>query len=201
MHATALKSHVGYAEYLAFERDARAKHEYLDGAVYATAGGTPGHSHLAANVIYELRRLLGDRPCVVFTSDLRVRIPATGLSTYPDVSVVCGPLVRAVDDPDAVTNPSLLVEVLSDNTEAYDRGQKFLHYRRLASLREYVLVSQQEPRVEVYARGERGHWWLSEAGAGERVVLASVEGELAVDHVYRGVALAARTPPPRTAGT
>jgi Uma2 family endonuclease len=191
MNPVPLRSGASYADYLELERLADAKHEFVGGAIYAMAGGTPEHSQLAANAIYELRRALGEQPCVVYTSDLRVRVIATGLSTYPDVTVVCGGAARAADDPDAVTNPRVLLEVLSDGTEAYDRGPKFAHYRRFESLCEYVLVSQHEPRVEVFTRSGR-RFVLDEATAGERIALASLGIELAVDELYRGVAL---TPP------
>jgi Uma2 family endonuclease len=103
------------------------------------------------------------------------------------VTIVCGGVVRANDDVDAVTNPTVLVEVLSDSSEAYDRGEKFAHYRRIASLREYVLVSQRRSRVEVYERGDGRHWTLSEYVAGERAAIASVGVEVDVDEIYRGV--------------
>ncbi len=192
MHATILKAHVSYAEYLEFERTAKEKHEYYAGMIYAMAGGTPEHSLLAANVIRMLGNLVIDRPCTVYTSDLRIRITTTGLSTYPDVSVVCGPVERAADDPHAIANPTLLVEVLSDTTEAYDRGEKFAHYRRLPTLREYMLVSQRQPRLEVFQRTKDGGWLLHEAVSDERVVLISLGSDLAVavNEVYRNVNLA-----------
>jgi Uma2 family endonuclease len=175
-----------YAAYLAAEETSLVKHEYLRGEVFAMAGGTPTHARLAAALIGELRNALADRPCEVFTSDLRVRIDATDLSTYPDVTVVCGDFQHSDIDRNAVINPILLVEVLSESTEAYDRGEKFAHYRRLPSLREYVLVSGTEPRLESYARNAAGEWVLHEAGPGESLLLRSLEGvRLATDVVYR----------------
>ena len=186
--AQAERDHVSYGEYLALERESEGKHEYLRGEVFAMAGGTPRHSALAAAIIVALSTALADGPCLVFTSDLRVRIEATDLSTYPDVIVVCGPLETATDDPNAALNPTLIVEVLSESTEAYDRGQKFSHYRQIPSLREYLLVSQHEPRLEAYAKNEAGRWELAEAGPGERLALSSLTGvELDVDRVYRAV--------------
>jgi Uma2 family endonuclease len=173
-----------YAEYVAAEAASDVKHEYLRGEIFAMAGGTPEHGRLAANVIREIGKALGSRPRVVFTSDVRVRIYATDRATYPDVSVICGAIEKAPDDPDAIVNPVVIVEVLSDSTEASDRGEKFAHYRHLASLREYVLVSQQAARIEVYRREERG-WVLSEAGPGGAVRLASLDMNLSVDEVYR----------------
>ena len=120
----------------------------------------------------------------MYTSDLRVRVLATGLSTYPDVSVVCGSAETALEDPDAITNPVVVVEVLSDTTEVYDRGAKAAHYRRLPSLQEYVLVSQAEPLVEVYRRTEAGRWELFEGRPGDLVELRSLAINLDVAAVY-----------------
>jgi Uma2 family endonuclease len=175
-----------YAEYLEQERASPTKHEFLDGEIFAMAGGTPEHARLAANVTAELRLALRRRPCAVFSSDLRVRVLVTGLATYPDAAVVCGRLAHAPEDDDAVINPVVLVEVLSDSTEAYDRGEKFAHYRRIPSLKEYVLVSQQHRRIEVFRRNEDNTWTLHEAGPGTSAKLTSVGCELAVDDVYDG---------------
>ena len=175
-----------YAEYLAAERSADVKHEYLRGEIFAMAGGTPEHSRLAMSIGRELGVLLRDRPCAVFSSDLRIRIEATNRATYPDVSVVCGKRETAKDDPDALTNPIVIVEVLSDSTEGDDRGEKFAHYRRVPSLREYVLVSQRARRIEVYRReGVGAEWILSEATSGEQAKLPSLGIAVSVDEVYR----------------
>jgi len=176
---------MSYAEYLAREAESEVKHEYLRGGVFAMAGGTPEHAALALAVGAELIAALRGRPCRAYSSDLRVRIEATDLSTYPDLSVVCGQLETSKIDPHAATNPCLLVEVLSDSTEAHDRGQKFAHYRRIPSLREYLLVSQVEPRLEVYTKNDAGQWVLREAGPGEQLTLSSIEGVvLDVDTIY-----------------
>jgi Uma2 family endonuclease len=174
-----------YADYLAREQTAETRHEYLRGVVWAMAGGTPEHGRLAANVIGDLRAALRGRPCAVFTSDVRVRIVETDRSTYPDASIVCGSREVSADDPDALTNPVLLVEVLSDSTEADDRGEKFAHYRRIPSLREYVLVSQRVARIEVFRRADGGSWTLTEYEAGATVPLPSVGATLSVDEVFR----------------
>jgi Uma2 family endonuclease len=184
MSRPAAISRMSYAEYLEFERSSELKHEYLRGEVFAMAGGTPEHARLAANVIGELRTALRGRPCSVFTADARVRIEITDRTTYPDVTVVCGRLEHAPDDPDSITNPVVIVEILSDATEAEDRGEKFAHYRRLASLREYVLVSQRARRLEVYRRRD-DRWLLDEAGGGEPLRLESIDVVLSVDEVYR----------------
>lgn len=173
-----------YEEYLAAEAVSEVRHEFLHGEVWEMAGGTPNHAALAAAVIGGLATALRGKPCRVFTSDLRIRIVATGLSTYPDVSVVCGTAETAAEDKDAITNPVVLVEVLSDSTEAYDRGAKASHYRRIPSLREYVLVSQSEPLIEVHRRGAAGSWEMREARAGELAELASLGVYLDVSAVY-----------------
>jgi Uma2 family endonuclease len=174
-----------YAEYLAAEVASEVRHEFLNGEVWAMAGGTPRHGALAAAMTGELHAALRGGPCRGYSSDVRVRIPETGLSTYPDLSVVCGELETAPDDKDAITNPIVLVEVLSDSTEAYDRGAKWAHYRRIRSLREYVLVSQGEPRVEVFRRiEETGRWELLEARPGETIELASLGVHLDVAALY-----------------
>lgn len=182
-----------YAEYLAFEETSEQKHEFIDGLVLAREGGSAPHAHaaessieharLAARITTALSIALAGRPCNVFGSDARVRISATERATYPDVSVVCGPVVRASDDSQALTNPVVIVEVLSPTTEQSDRGEKFRHYRRLESLREYVLVAQDEPRIEVFRR-EGDVWTFREHGPGERVMLASIEAVLDVDAIY-----------------
>lgn len=173
-----------YADYLAFERTALTKHEYVAGMVLAMAGGSPEHARLAGSLARLLGNAIEGRPCAVFSSDLRVRISATDRSTYPDLTVVCGRRETAPDDHDAIVNPTILVEILSDSTEADDRGEKFAHYRRLASLQEYVLVAQKAQRIEVYRR-EGDRWVLSEHGPGTVVELSSIGATIPVDEVYR----------------
>jgi Uma2 family endonuclease len=185
MSAEAPVLRMTYAEYCAFDREADVKHEYLRGEVFAMAGGTIGHGRLAGRIIYLLSRELEARPCRVLSSDVRVRIEATDLATYPDASVVCGPVQSADADAHAIVNPILLVEVLSDSTEAYDRGQKASHYRRIPSLRAYLLVSQHEPRLELQVRQADGRWTLIEVGAGGRLELEPLGIGLDVDEVYR----------------
>src|SRR5437867_3079283 len=146
------------AEYLAIERRAEFKSEFFDGEMFAMAGGTPAHSLIATNLAREFGNLLKTHPCTAYNSDLRVKIEATGLHTYPDLSVVCGPLRFADQEQDTIVNPVLVAEVLSDSTEAYDRGKKFEHYQQVPTLREYLLVSQTEPRVEQFIRQDGGQW-------------------------------------------
>jgi len=180
---------IDYAAYLALERETDRKHEWFDGQVYAMAGAKPAHNVISARTIGELVRLLGDRPCDVYTSDQKIRVLATGLGTYPDALVVCGPAQFDPEDANAITNPRLVVEVLSDSTELYDRTTKFEHYKRVPSLCDYVLLSQHDAHVEVFSRAEGGRWLYADARGGESVALPSIGGALEVDRVYRNVTL------------
>jgi len=184
-----------YEDYLTLERATDQRHEWLDGQVYAMAGGTLTHAALSSAMQRELGNLALLCGCKVYSSDGKVRVLATGLATYPDASMVCGPIATAPNDPHAMTNPALLVEVLSDGTEAYDRGDKAAHYRRIPSLQDYVFVSQHTRRVEVYSR-EGDHWTLRVAEAGGSVPLTALDGSLTVDRVYAGVELTEAPPPP-----
>jgi len=176
------------AEYLAIERAADFKSEFFDGEMFAMAGGTPMHSLIATNLASEVRGKLKGGPCVPFNSDLRLKILATGLHTYPDLSVVCGPLEFAGDEEDVIVNPTLLAEVLSDSTEAYDRGKKFEHYRQLPALKEYLLVSQKEPRIEQFLREGSGEWrWREAAGLEAQLELPSLQITIALAEVFAQV--------------
>jgi len=175
-----------YEEYLQYERDSGLKHEYQDGVVYAMAGGSRRHNALAQRVGVALesgRR----RGCVTFQSDQRVRILATGRSTYPDVTVVCGPIEGDPAEPagPTISNPTLLVEVLSPSTEEEDRGNKWRHYQQLPSLQEYVLVSQTDPRVEWYTRLPAGAWEYRQATRG--VVELALGPKLDLGWLYDGL--------------
>jgi Uma2 family endonuclease len=177
-----------YADYLVLEASGNTKHEFLAGQIYGMAGGTPEHAALAAALSGLLFAQLRGGRCRVHDSDLRVRVPATGLATYPDVTVVCGPREVHAEDENAVVNPSLLVEVLSPSTAAYDRGDKFEHYKRFASLRQYVLVSCSERCLEVWTRAADGSWLKSELRGGDVADLSSIGARLGVDELYDSAA-------------
>jgi Uma2 family endonuclease len=184
------KQRFSVAEYLERERKAVDKHEYRDGEILLMAGGSRSHSLMIANVIAALHSRLQGKPCRVYDSNLRVQVPRKVLYTYPDVSVICGQSDPDENDPagDTVTNPRLIVEVLSDSTEAYDRGKKFDGYRELESLQEYVLVSQEAPRVETFFRQPDGTWLLTPvSGLNASVRLRSIETEVALAAIYQGV--------------
>jgi Uma2 family endonuclease len=177
-------------QYVRLEAGAKQRHEYRDGRIIAKAGGSPEHSLIIANIIGELGNHLKGKPCRVYDSNLRVRVPRTPLYTYPDVSVVCGEIQFDPEDAGrtTATNPRLIVEVLSAATEADYRGEKFRRYLSLASLDEYVLVSQVRPLVETFTRQGDGSWRFATASGLEgRVTLISVEAQLPLSEIYTGV--------------
>ncbi len=163
------------------------KNEWLDGMVYAMAGGSLEHSRLAMNLTAVLKASFAK--CEVFQSDAMIFVRATNLATYSDGVVVCGGVEsQKVERNDriigeALLNPRVIVEVLSDSTEQYDRGEKFAHYMRIPTLQVYVLVSQDTPRIETFRRPERGHWQREEARTGASIQIGEVA--VAVDDVYR----------------
>lgn len=181
-------------EYLAFERASPEKHEYVNGEIFAMSGGTGEHSAIAANIISEARSALFGRGCRVHTSDMRINISSSERYVYPDASIVCERPRYTDDSRDTLLNPRVIVEVLSDSTEAYDRGDKFAQYQTIASLAEYVLASQKRPRIEVFTRQADGGWLLRVYGPGERVMLSSVECTIEVDRVYTDVFEAGELP-------
>lgn len=173
-----------YHDYLASEASSPVKSEYLRGEIYAMSGGTPDHARISAALISKLSNALVGRPCNVYSSDLRVRILETDLATYPDVTVVCGKFESAPDDPHATINPVLLIEVLSDSTEAYDRGAKAAHYRHIPSLREYAFICQKEQKIEIFCRNAQQRWELFEYGPDQVAEFTSVDCKVEVSQVY-----------------
>jgi len=178
---------MGVAEYLAFERHSPVKHEYVDGHVYAMSSGTRAHSEIAVNIVAALRGHLRGGPCRVYNSDARVQISARR-HLYPDVSVSCDARDHA-DDGDAVAHPTLVVEVLSDSTGVYDRGDKFDLYRGKESLREYALVDATRMGVDVYRREDDGGWNLSPVAPDGEVALESVGFRCPIEQFYEDVVL------------
>jgi len=179
----AARRRASYAEYLAIANDSDVKYEYVAGEIVAMAGGTVEHARLIARASGLLDRALEGRPCIVLPSDMRVRIRAADRATYPDLHVICGEPERDPDDDHAIVNPTVIVEVLSASSDQSDRTEKFAAYRRLSSLREYVLVAQRERRIEVYRRDGR-RWQLEEFRSGEQLRLESISVELGVDDMY-----------------
>lgn len=176
--------HYAWHEYIALEAASNVKHEYLEGQIYAMAGGSPVHAALQLAVPSLLFPALRSGTCRAYGSDLRVRVLATGLATYPDVTIVCGQREIDPDDKNTVVNPTLLVEVLSASTEEYDRGEKFAHYKRIPSLRQYVLVSPDEHRVEVWTRNAADAWTSVVSKDGAVADLESIGARLDVRELY-----------------
>lgn len=194
MKANAIALHLTEDEYLALEDKADEKHEFVNGEMIAMSGGTPAHGAIAANLSRVLGTLLKGRPCLVLSSDVRVSVGPTGMYTYPDLSIVCGRPQYAPKSRVTITNPLVLVEVLSDSTEAYDRGAKSAHYRHIESLKAYILVSQAPRRIEVFTRMPAGGWLLNEAQEGE-LRIPCLEVALSVDEVYLNLELLEDEPP------
>ena len=187
-------------EYYALEREAEYKSDYYQGEIFAMAGGSANHSLITANVGREVGNRLKGKPCKVYESNLRLKITATGLRCYPDVSVYCGKLQFDPEDSasETATNPTLLVEVLSKSTEGYDRGLKAENYRQIESLRVYVLVSQVKAHVEIFERQGNGPWLLRDANGLDAVLkLPAIDIDLPLAEVYAGVEF----PPPEPTPT
>lgn len=181
-------------EYLTLEETSSVRYEYLAGQIYALAGGNAVYAIICSNINAALHGQLRRRPCVVYTSDMKIKIERTRLYTYPDVAVVCGP--ARFEDPAqrVLLNPTVIVEVLSESTEKYDRGKKFQHYRTIESLQEYILVAQDARQVEHYTRQPDNLWLLASAGAeDEAVKLPSIDCVLRMDEIYEKVSFAAES--------
>ncbi|MGI4789935.1 MAG: Uma2 family endonuclease [Janthinobacterium lividum] len=170
-------------EYLTWEQDAVEKSGYVDGQILAMSGGSEPHAGIPVNIGGELRTALRGRGCRVLSSDMKVW--TAGAFYYPDLSVVCGPSQYWGRNRHTITNPIAVVEVLSPSTEAKDRGEKFIRYQQIETLRTYLLVSQTEPLVELFSRGENGHWdYQAVAGMESMIAIPSLEITLALSEVY-----------------
>lgn len=172
-------------EYLEGEKTADIKHEFLDGEIYAMVGVKDSHATVALNIAALLKNHLRGGPCRVYISDMKAHVEEAHVFFYPDVMVTCDPRDRETDY--YKRHPSLIVEVLSDSTAAFDRGRKFAVYRQLDSLREYVLIDTDTVSVDCFRKDAQGHWVLHPYGPGETVELASVEFGVAIEAVYEGV--------------
>lgn len=172
--------------YFAMDRVAEEKHSYWDGEVFAMAGGSQVHAALGAAVVGELRQRLRGGPCRPHNSEQRIGL-SSGRYVYPDATVICQPVETDPRDPNTILNPRVVVEVLSDTTEVFDRGDKFIGYRSVSSLQDYLLISQHSALVEHYARQDDGSWNLRTYGPGTSVAIASLGIELPVDDLYEGI--------------
>jgi Uma2 family endonuclease len=175
-------------EYLELERDSEIRHEYLDGEIFEMAGGNKRHNGISANLVRLLGNQLLEQDCIVYGSDMRVRITSTGKYTYPDVVAVCGEEIFEDETEDTLLNPMLIVEVLSKSTEAYDRGAKFENYQTIESFREYVLITQEPFRVEQFVRKEKNVWTYFEfRKSDDTVKLNSIDCELVLKDIYHKI--------------
>lgn len=183
--------HFTVAEYLAQENESTFKHEYFQGRVYAMSGASPAHSVISTNLAALFVAQLRGSSCTTFSNDTRITVPANGLYTYPDLSIVCGKPIFDEQDPYALVNPTVIIEILSNSTEAYDRGSKFQLYRGLPSLQEYVLIAQNQPRIERFLRPD---WALTDcAGLDSSLTLVSLPCTLKLAEVYERITFT--TPP------
>ncbi len=186
--AEKLNSKMTVQEYLAWERTQTERHEYFAGEVFSQAGGTRRQSLIGANVLRAIGNFLEDRECEAHGSDMRVLIEATGYHAYPDVSVACSPIQGGSDD--VLTNPIVIVEVLSPSTADFDRGTKFNHYRQIPSLLEYLVFWQDEARVEQHTRTSEGLWLLRDiSGVDQTIQLASIGLLLPLGTAYKKVSV------------
>jgi Uma2 family endonuclease len=184
---TARRLHYTYAEYLRALEDSSIKLEFCDGVIYAMAGGTVAHGQLGVNATSALRARVKGK-CAVLSSDVKIRVEATDLTTFPDGSVVCGKTKTSDLDRHAVINPTLLIEVTSASTEDYDRSEKLSHYKRIPSLQAVLFVSHRRREVTVVARARRG-WSEKIFRSGEDVELPEPAVSMGVDELYEGVEL------------
>jgi Uma2 family endonuclease len=185
-----VKSYVSPEEYLRLERQAEYKSEYLNGEIFAMSGASRKHNLITVNIASSLNQQLRGKSCEVYTSDMRVKVTATGLYTYPDVIVVCGEPKFEDEFVDTLLNPTLLVEVLSPSTERYDRIAKSSYYRTLDSLAEHLLLAQDEVRLEQYVKQANGQWLLSEyTSLDGSIELQSINCSLTLADVYDKVTL------------
>jgi Uma2 family endonuclease len=177
-------------EYLSIERKSECRSEFIRGEVVAMTGASRRHNLIVANIIGELRQQLKNRPCEIYANDMRVKIPAANVYTYPDAVVVCGEPQFEDTSVDTLLNPTLIVEVLSESTESYDRGRKSAFYRRIQSLSEYLLVAQDEYRIEQYVKQADGRWLISDIRSlAASTELSSIQCVLMLKEVYDKAAL------------
>ncbi len=188
MGEAALDHRLSVEAYLAMEAEAELRHEYHAGEIFAMAGGTRRHGKLGANLITELTLIERKNGCTTFNGDVRVWIGQDKRFLYPEASVVCGEVEPSPEDTESITNPILVAEVLSESSEAYDRGKKFAYYRSLPSLREYALIDQQQPLVEIFYRRSDNVWEMREVrGLDQTIQLQSLEAEIKMADLYQNV--------------
>jgi len=186
--STLSKTHLTPEQYLEIERKAEFKSEYYQGEMFAMSGAREPHVLIAGNVFGELHQQLRRRPCRAYSADMRVRVTPVGLYTYPDVVVVCGEPQFLDENRDTLLNPTMIVEVLSESTKAYGRGEKFELYSSLESVAEYVMISSLRVRAELFTRQPEGRWMLTaKSGLEDSLELQSIGCRLALADLYEKV--------------
>lgn len=184
------KKHFTVEEYLAFENASEKKHEYFQGEVFAMAGASSRHVKLSSNFLGELFIKLKGKPCQPYGSDARVYIPGNTLYTYPDISIFCGDLITTEEDENTLIDPVVIIEILSPSTKNYDRGEKFMLYREIVNLKEYILVDSESVRVEIFRLNKAGHWELEEYKSIETTIhIKALEISVPMVDVYNGTKL------------
>lgn len=188
MSAVPALKFISIEDYLSLEESADEKHEYYRGEIFAMAGGTIAHNQIVSNMVSEVNFFLREKDCQVFPSDLKVHNEANSLFTYPDISIVCGELQKWQGRNDTITNPVVIIEVLSESTQLYDRGQKFKLYRSIPSLKEYLLISSIEYMVEQYTKQADDVWSFRElTNPEDRMSIESIGFSCAIKELYRNV--------------
>ncbi|HEX7902756.1 MAG TPA: Uma2 family endonuclease [Chitinophagaceae bacterium] len=184
------KKHFTIEEYLEFENASSEKHEYYQWEIFARSGSKIIHNIIAGNLLGELKQKIRGKSCQPFNSDQRIYIPQNSLFTYPDISIVCGKVETKDDDEWNVLNPSVLFEILSPSTRNYDRGEKFILYRDISTLKEYIMVDSGSIRIEAYRFNDKGHWELEEYRKTEEVLsVKSVQLQIPLTEIYEGTKL------------
>lgn len=181
------EQYLSLEEYFKFEETSDIKHEYFQGAIFAMTGASKKHNMLTVAIVSNLYSQLNGKPCQPYAIDFRLKIEAVTMYTYPDLSVICGEPQSADGRQDTFTNPTIIMEVLSESTEAYDRGKKFAFYRTIPSLREYLLIAQDKPHVERYRQTNHGWLFTEYSALDEEVVLDSIGCTLSLADIYKRV--------------
>ncbi|MEP6952321.1 MAG: Uma2 family endonuclease [Ginsengibacter sp.] len=172
-------------EYLEMEREALEKHEYYKGAIFAMSGTSARHNIISINIIIALGIALKGKSCRPYGSDMRIHIPENSLFTYPDISIICGDVITLREDEDTATQPIVIIEILSPSTKNYDRGQKFMLYRAIPTLKEYILIDSQSIHAEHFAINKEGLWQLKEYNkSGEKISIETLNVQLLLEDVY-----------------
>lgn len=188
--STAEKSYLSPTEYLAIERSAEIKSEFFNGEMFAMTGASRKHNLIAGNTFSAVHSRIEDRPCEAYASDMRVKVSETGLYTYPDIAVTCQQPVFEDKELDTLLNPQVIIEILSESTEGYDRGKKFEHYRNIDSMKEYVLIAQDRCHVERWGRRDEEPWTLWESNDLDATLeLDSIDCKLRIADIYSKVDL------------